>query len=98
MPRKSTHNYYTDDELPPCAQGLGVCRVCDAYEGSLATDCPGYALSEREQQRIYAGTLDFMDGRWVVRRVKGQIIRISAHRALPGVPLNACDPWSETAA
>jgi hypothetical protein len=95
LSRKSTHNYYTNDELPSCAQGLGVCRVCGAYEGGLATDCPGYHLSSREQQRIYAGTLDFKDGRWVVQRVKGQIIRINSLLALPDVPLNACDPWRE---
>lgn len=45
--------------------GLGVCKVCHCYEGSLATHCPGTPVSAAQQDLIYAGTLDYVDGAWV---------------------------------
>lgn len=45
--------------------GLAVCKVCGCYEGSLATNCPGAAVSADQQDRIYNGEVDFVEGQWV---------------------------------
>ena len=93
--KKRSHKYLSDDDLPACAQGLAVCEVCGGWEGSLPSDCPGFPLSAKEQQRIYAGTLDYREGRWYTPRIKGQIIRIAVFLPMPALPLNSCDPWTD---
>lgn len=45
--------------------GLAVCKVCRCFEGSLATECPGDPVSADQQDRIYAGEVDFTGGTWV---------------------------------
>ena len=44
---------------------LGVCKGCGQYEGGLATECPGVRISEEQAQAIYAGKIDFKDGKWI---------------------------------
>jgi hypothetical protein len=46
--------------------GLAVCRVCHCFEGSLPTECPGEPVSAEQQDRIYAGQVDFKDGNWEI--------------------------------
>jgi hypothetical protein len=48
-----------------CNGGLSLCTICGGAEGSLTTDCPGKQLTGKEQDKIYAGSLDFRDGSWV---------------------------------
>jgi len=42
---------------------LAVCSVCNAYEGSLTTDCPGEQVSFDRQSEVYETNLDFTDAR-----------------------------------
>jgi hypothetical protein len=49
-----------------CDGGLFACTVCNGVEGSLATDCPGVKMTEDQSNAVYAGTLDYREGRgWV---------------------------------
>lgn len=49
-----------------CDGGLFLCKVCGGLEGSLATDCPGEQITIEQQDAIYAGKLDFVEGRgWI---------------------------------
>lgn len=48
-----------------CDGGLGHCTVCDGFEGTLPSSCPGARMTQEQQDRIYAGTLDYRDGQWV---------------------------------
>jgi hypothetical protein len=49
-----------------CDGGLFACTVCGGAEGSLATDCPGVQMTPEQGDAVYAGTLDWRDGRgWV---------------------------------
>jgi len=45
--------------------GLAVCKVCNCYEGGLASECPGEPVSMDQQDRIYAREVDFVGGQWV---------------------------------
>lgn len=66
------HTYY---KCPPgcerphcryCEGNLAYCTVCKGAEGSLPTDCPGAAMTEAEGEAVYAGHLDWQDGKgWV---------------------------------
>lgn len=47
-----------------CRGGLTTCEVCGGAEGSLPTDCPGYALSRAERTAILEGRVDFESGEW----------------------------------
>lgn len=53
-----------------CEGGLGFCTVCRGGEGSLPTECPGEAMPMLVADEVYAGRLDFKDGKWVHRRKK----------------------------
>jgi hypothetical protein len=46
---------------------LSICKVCGFAEGELTTDCPGVEkISEDKRDLIYAGKLDYQDGKgWV---------------------------------
>lgn len=44
--------------------GLFNCTVCDGFEGTLPTDCPGRKLTTVEADAIYAERLDYVRGRW----------------------------------
>jgi hypothetical protein len=46
--------------------GLAVCRTCSCYEGSLTTECPGEPVGAEQQDRIYAGQVDFKNGGWEI--------------------------------
>lgn len=81
------------DYDPDAYHGLAYCRVCGGGEGSLPTECPGVRMTLEENQRVYAGALDVVDGQWVLRRRAGLVIRIDRVRALPGTPLDSVDPY-----
>lgn len=44
---------------------LFMCEVCNGAEGSLTTECCGRKLSIEEDESIYSGKLDFVNGEWV---------------------------------
>lgn len=49
-----------------CDGGLGWCTVCDGFEGTLPTECPGRKITEEEAAKIYKWkSLDFINGEWV---------------------------------
>jgi len=45
---------------------LSWCRVCGGAEGSLSSECPGRQLTQKEADAIYAKTLDYINGTWIV--------------------------------
>lgn len=50
---------------------LCVCKVCNCYEGSLTTDCPGVSVDQDTQEKIYKEGLDYKDGvGWYTRAEK----------------------------
>jgi hypothetical protein len=48
-----------------CDGGLFSCAACGCAEGTLPTECPGAPVPWSEQERIYGGVLDFIDGAWL---------------------------------
>lgn len=44
---------------------LFLCDVCGGAEGSLPTHCPGRKMTSEEGDDVYAGKVDFKDGRWI---------------------------------
>lgn len=49
-----------------CDGGLFACTVCKGFEGSLPTDCPNVKMTSEQEEAVYAGTLDYREGRgWV---------------------------------
>ncbi len=49
---------------------LFICSVCGGGEGSLTTDCCGYKVPYAMDQLVYAGTIDFVEGRWVAQSTR----------------------------
>lgn len=50
---------------------LCVCKICNCYEGSLTTDCPGVNVDFDKQEQIYKNGLDFSDAHgWHTREEK----------------------------
>lgn len=48
-----------------CDGGLGLCTVCNGFEGTLTTECCGRKITQEEEDAIYKkGTLDFIGGEW----------------------------------
>jgi len=47
-----------------CAGGLFACTVCDAFEGATPDHCPGERMTPEQSEAVYAGKLNFRDGRW----------------------------------
>lgn len=45
--------------------GLVHCKKCNGAEGSLPTHCPGETMSGEDEELVFAGQLDFIDGNWV---------------------------------
>lgn len=45
-------------------EGIGGCKVCHTAEGTMTVHCPGVQVPPHIQDRIHAGQLDFMGGRW----------------------------------
>lgn len=46
-----------------CGGGLADCVVCHGAEGSLTTDCPGEPIPQETLDRVYAGAVDYREGR-----------------------------------
>jgi hypothetical protein len=46
---------------------LGYCTVCNAGEGALTTECPGFSLNMYIRDAIYKGGLDYAKGKWTVK-------------------------------
>lgn len=44
---------------------LFTCAVCTAWEGGLTTECPGRVTTYDEQEQVYAGKIDFINGQWI---------------------------------
>ena len=57
--------------------GLAVCKVCHCFEGGLATTCPGTTVSYDQQERIYNGEVDFVDGQWIEKATKKEVAHVS---------------------
>ena len=54
------HVWYTPDGM----EGVAGCRVCRGFEGSTPTECPGVAMSSEVGDLVYAGSIDYREGRW----------------------------------
>lgn len=48
-----------------CDFGLKMCNVCGGTERSLPTECPGERMTASTEEQVYAGEIDFKDGKWV---------------------------------
>lgn len=44
---------------------LFCCTVCGGAEGSLPFHCPGVRMTVAQMDAVYAGTLDYRNGRWL---------------------------------
>ena len=44
-----------------CDGGLASCSRCNGFEGALSSECPGVAY---DQDKVYAGTLNYVCGEW----------------------------------
>lgn len=67
---KNGHVYYTcsgkcEGYCNYCDGGLAYCTLCTGGEGSLASECPGRKMTPEEDAAVYAGDLDFKEGKWV---------------------------------
>ena len=40
-----------------CEGGLGLCTVCNAAEGELLEECPGYELTAEAHELCYKGQI-----------------------------------------
>lgn len=64
--RKHIREHHTNCEKTSCfVCELTVCVVCGAYEGGLASECPGVKLTTQQTEDIYVGKIDFIGGKWV---------------------------------
>lgn len=75
--------------------GLSFCPLCGGAEGSLPAECPKARMHPLEEQRVYAGGLNFIKGRWQVERPRSGalVIRLTA-LPLPGISVGV-DPWHD---
>lgn len=48
---------------PACT--IGICKVCGGMEGSLTTHCPGYRMTEEEEDKVYKQGWDFINNKWI---------------------------------
>ena len=58
------HEYFNcnckKDNCNFCAAGLYLCTICNAAEGELLTNCPGYKLNSEALEACYTGNvIDF---------------------------------------
>jgi len=61
---KGNHNY---PDCMFCDGGLFSCTLCNGFEGTLTTDCPLSPMSQKQSNAVYAGTLDYREGKgWVI--------------------------------
>jgi hypothetical protein len=42
-----------------------LCGVCGGFEGSLPTECPHEKMTDQQREDVYAGKLDYVNGKWV---------------------------------
>jgi len=56
-----------------CEGGLGLCTVCGGAEGSMPTSCPGIRMTGTQADAVFAGTMDYVGGRWIERENRGHI-------------------------
>ena len=42
-----------------------LCEVCGAAEGEIPTDCPGRKMTADEKERVFHGSLDYKNGKWL---------------------------------
>jgi hypothetical protein len=42
-----------------CIGGLSLCKRCGGGEGSLPTNCPGVRMTKEQEDKVYAGELDY---------------------------------------
>lgn len=61
---KDNYKHHSEGNCMFCDGGLASCVVCNGAEGSLTTECCGYKLDEKTQDKIYKEGLDFKDGKW----------------------------------
>ena len=61
-------HYNSGKQCPYCEEEIMACKTCKGMEGSLTAVCPGVAVSEEDQQRIYTGLLDYDGEQWIVRK------------------------------
>lgn len=47
-----------------CDGGLSYCESCGAFEGATPDECPDKRMTGRESDDVYAGKLNYRDGRW----------------------------------
>lgn len=47
-----------------CDGGLGFCEVCNGFEGTLPSECPGTPMKPWQSSGVWKGVLDFHDGKW----------------------------------
>lgn len=65
-----------------CDGGLFACTICNGFEGSVPTDCPGVPMTEEQADAVYDGKLDYREFRgWVEPDGTGNSMGDSAIRA-----------------
>lgn len=47
-----------------CQGGLTVCSRCGSFEGATTTHCPGEEMYQGYGEAVYAGHVDYRDGKW----------------------------------
>lgn len=70
---RSDRAHNLDDPLDK----LTHCRTCHGSDGSLPTHCPGRRLTGDEQEAIYTGHLDFIEGTWAKQKPPASLYGIS---------------------
>lgn len=72
MQKMTKHTFY---KCPPgcdvpycnfCEGGLQSCTVCKGGEGTLTSECCGEVMPKGYQDKVYAGEVDFRQGKWVI--------------------------------
>jgi hypothetical protein len=48
-----------------CCGGLFACTICESFEGATTTHCPKVRIPSDTYADVYAGRVDYRDGRWV---------------------------------
>lgn len=49
-----------------CDGGLGLCTVCNGFEGTLTVECCGRKITEEEERLIYnERKINYVGGKWI---------------------------------
>ena len=51
-----------------CDGGLAHCTVCNGFEGTLPTECPGKKMTEQQEDDVWKADLDFRNGEWCKKK------------------------------